>query len=76
MGVVYLATDGRQLAAVKTVHPQLLDEPGFRDRFEREARVAQRVDSPRVARLLYEHGESGGNGAHTPASADTAAVVG
>jgi serine/threonine protein kinase len=52
MGVVYLAVHGGQQAAVKTVHPRLLDESEFRERFRREARAVQLVDSPRVARLL------------------------
>lgn len=52
MGVVYLATDGSKSAAVKTVHPQLLHEPGFRQRFAREADAVRSVSSPRVAQLL------------------------
>jgi serine/threonine protein kinase len=52
MGVVYLATGNREHVAVKTIHPQLLDEPGLRERFQREANAVRSVHSPRVAQLL------------------------
>ena len=35
--------------ALKVVHPHLADQPGFRERFAREARLASRVRHPNVA---------------------------
>lgn len=52
MGVVYLASAAGSVAAVKTIHPQLLGDGDFRRRFEREAAAARSVRSPRVAELL------------------------
>lgn len=52
MGVVYLASDGSRLAAVKTVHAHLLADVGMRQRFRREAEAVASVRSPHVAELL------------------------
>ena len=63
MGVVYLgrrSTDNT-LAAVKVIRDDLLADAEIRARFEREATVAQRVRSPRVAAVLdsgYDHGRA------------------
>ncbi|WP_405143192.1 protein kinase [Sphaerisporangium sp. NBC_01403] len=44
MGVVHLAaTPTGGLAAVKVIHPQLVRDPAFRRRFEREVAAARRV---------------------------------
>jgi hypothetical protein len=45
-------------AAVKVLHPHLAGQPGFRERFEREARVAAMFRSPNVVRVLG-HGDDG-----------------
>ncbi|RII17852.1 Serine/threonine-protein kinase AfsK [Streptomyces sp. YIM 130001] len=50
MGVVYLGrAPGGTLAAVKVVHQDLADEPGFRLRFQREIEAARRVESAWVS---------------------------
>jgi eukaryotic-like serine/threonine-protein kinase len=53
MGTVFLgrAPDGR-FVAVKVVHPHLLDDPVFRDRFAREVAAARRVSGLGAARVL------------------------
>ncbi|MBB3088096.1 serine/threonine-protein kinase [Nocardioides albus] len=53
MGVVYLGEDaeGRQ-AAVKAILPELISDPGFRARFEREIEAAKKVESRFTARVL------------------------
>jgi serine/threonine protein kinase len=44
MGVVYLGrTEGGRLVAVKTVRPELADDPRFRGRFATEVKAARRV---------------------------------
>ncbi len=62
MGVVYKA---HQLAldrtvAMKIVNPELADDPEFRERFRREARIAASLDHPHVV-PIYHSGEDGGN---------------
>ncbi len=53
MGTVYAARPpGGGLAAVKVVSPEVSGEPGFRERFDREIRVAARVHGPRLPTLL------------------------
>src|SRR3990172_325932 len=61
MGVVYGAT---QLAlerpvALKLVAPELAHDPGFRERFGREAKLAASVEHPHVL-PVYEAGEQDG----------------
>ena len=50
MGVVFRATQlslGRQVA-IKLVAPELAEDPEFRERFKREARLAAGIDHPNV----------------------------
>jgi serine/threonine protein kinase len=51
MGLVYRATHLRlgQERAIKVIAPGAADEPGFRERFERETRIAASIDHPHVA---------------------------
>lgn len=61
MGVVYRALDerlGREVA-LKVLWPHLGGQPGFSERFEREARSQARVHHPNVVNI-YEVGESDG----------------
>ncbi len=58
MGAVYRAHDtvlGRDVA-VKLLQPELAAEPGFRERFRREAYAAGRLASPNII-PIYETGE-------------------
>ncbi|NNN37252.1 protein kinase, partial [Streptomyces sp. S3(2020)] len=61
MGRVFLARpadDTAGLAAVKVIRPEYAEDPEFRRRFEREAAVHRRVDTPHAPRLLgtgFEH---------------------
>jgi len=54
MGSVYRATDLRTqgTVAVKLAHPHLANEPSFRERLRREARIAASLSSPRVVRVI------------------------
>ncbi|MFF3317335.1 bifunctional serine/threonine-protein kinase/ABC transporter substrate-binding protein [Streptomyces sp. NPDC003035] len=53
MGVVYLArTAGGSLAALKLILAEHAADPGFRERFRREARVAERITGRWVVRVL------------------------
>jgi serine/threonine-protein kinase len=59
MGVVFEAHDevlDRQVA-IKIISPHLADDPGFRDRFIREARSLASLDSAHVVHV-YAHGEA------------------
>ena len=61
MGMVYSATDlrlGRQVA-LKVVLGQYADNVAFRNRFQREATVLARLNSPHVI-SIYDHGEHQG----------------
>ncbi|MGW8695993.1 protein kinase domain-containing protein [Streptomyces eurythermus] len=60
MGKVYVGqdSDGRS-AAVKVLHRHLADDPHLGQRFVREARMAQAVGSPGVARVLDAQTEGG-----------------
>jgi serine/threonine-protein kinase len=62
MGIVYRATQlslGRPVA-VKLIAPDRAGDPGFRERFERESRVAAAIDHPNVI-PVYAAGEEGGH---------------
>jgi eukaryotic-like serine/threonine-protein kinase len=54
MGEVYAAVDTRDssLAAVKLLHPYVLEEPMHVQRFFREAEVASSLASPHIVRVL------------------------
>ncbi len=61
MGIVYRATQlslGRPVA-LKLIAPQHAADPGFRERFERESRLAAAIDHPNVI-PVYEAGEEDG----------------
>jgi predicted Ser/Thr protein kinase len=61
MGLVYLAEDpilGRQVA-LKVLVPAIATEPGFRERFEREARLAGSLDHPNVVSVLSAGEDAG-----------------
>jgi predicted Ser/Thr protein kinase len=61
MGVVYRALDvGLERAvALKVIAPEIAREPGFRERFIRESRLAAGIDHPNVI-PVYEAGEEDG----------------
>ncbi|HJP65636.1 MAG TPA: protein kinase [Actinomycetota bacterium] len=61
MSVVYLATDTRleRKVALKVLGPELADNPGFRERFIRESKLAASLDHPNVI-PVYEAGEAEG----------------
>jgi len=60
MGRVYRAVDSNgQVAAMKIVKAELASDKVFRKRFDREAKVAQRVDHPHVVPVI-ETGELDG----------------
>jgi eukaryotic-like serine/threonine-protein kinase len=60
MATVYRATRLRigDAVAIKILHPELLREPKFAERFEREAQAAARLKHPNVA-AIYDFGEDG-----------------
>ncbi|MEA2142541.1 MAG: hypothetical protein QOI64_971, partial [Solirubrobacteraceae bacterium] len=60
MGVVYLGehTDTAVQCAVKLLTPDLGRQPGFRERFEREARYANSINHPNIIEV-YDAGEQG-----------------
>ena len=61
MGAVYVARQLRldRLVALKVIAPELAEDPGFRERFERESRIAASIDHPNVV-PIYEAGEDDG----------------
>jgi len=61
MGVVYLARDLRldRKVAVKVMAPEVAGDRAFRDRFEREARMAAATDHPNII-PIYDTGEQDG----------------
>lgn len=54
MGTVYLATDltVERKVALKFLHAKLADQPEYRSRFEREAKVMAKVEHPNLAKLF------------------------
>ena len=52
MGEVYRASRGQDFGAIKLLHPVILSDPSHVKRFEREAELARKVDSPHVARVI------------------------
>ena len=61
MGVVYRARQLRpdRLVALKVLATELLDDPQFRERFERESSIAASIEHPHVV-PVYEVGEAEG----------------
>lgn len=61
MGRVYRAVQPRleRIVALKVIRPDVAAEPSFRERFEREARLAASVDHPNVV-PVYEAGDEDG----------------
>ena len=62
MGVVYAATDLRlgRPVAIKVIADERAGDAGFRERFEREARLAASFDHPNVI-PVYAAGEEDGH---------------
>ena len=62
MGVVYGATDLRlqRPVAIKVIADERAGDPAFRERFEREARLAASIDHPNVI-PVYAAGEADGH---------------
>ncbi len=62
MAVVYLARDDEldRPVAIKVLAGHLADDPAFRDRFVREARLAAGLSHPNVVQV-YDAGEDDGN---------------
>lgn len=53
MGRVYLGrSPADELVAVKTMHPRIAEDPGFRIRFASEVAILRRIESPGVARMI------------------------
>lgn len=61
MGVVYRAQQERlgRNVALKLIAPQYAGDPAFRQRFERESRLAAQIDHPHII-PVYEAGEAEG----------------
>ena len=61
MGAVYVAQQIRleRRVALKVIAPELADNREFRERFERESRIAASIDHPNVV-PIYEAGEADG----------------
>ena len=61
MGEVYLAEHAglQRRVALKVLAPEFAEEPGFRERFVRESRMAASLDHPNVV-PIYEAGEAEG----------------
>jgi len=62
MGVVFRAVDVEldRPVALKVIGAHSADEPGFRERFARESRLAASIDHPNIV-PVYEAGEDGGH---------------
>jgi eukaryotic-like serine/threonine-protein kinase len=61
MATIYRGADLRldRTVAVKVMHPSFASDPGFVERFEREARAAARLNSP-YAVAVHDQGNDGG----------------
>jgi len=61
MGAVYKARqpDLDRLVAIKILPPQVSEEPGFAERFTREARALARLTHPNIV-AVHDYGQSGG----------------
>ncbi len=61
MGSVYLAEEEltERKVAIKVLHPQLTNNPQFKDRFIREAKALVRLKHPNIVNLLTLFEESG-----------------
>src|SRR3954451_22633963 len=61
MGLVYRAQhlNLRRRAAIKIIAPELAEASGFRDRFNREARIAAALQHPNIV-TVYDAGEEDG----------------
>jgi serine/threonine protein kinase len=61
MGTVYDAVDDRldRQVALKVIHRDIVETPGARERFQREARVAARLSHPHICQI-YEIGDADG----------------
>ncbi|MCX6910320.1 MAG: serine/threonine-protein kinase, partial [Verrucomicrobia bacterium] len=61
MGVVYKAHQEKldRIVALKVMPPQMAQQPGFAERFTREARALARLNHPNIV-SVYEYGEAGG----------------
>ena len=60
MGVTYRALDTQleRPVALKTIHPQWVDDPEVRSRFAREAKAAARLQHPNIASVLFQGEEA------------------
>ncbi|MDI9531827.1 MAG: protein kinase, partial [Chloroflexota bacterium] len=60
-GVVYMAKDSvlQRSVAVKALHPALLVDPQFIERFKNEARIAALLDHPNLV-PVYDFGQEDG----------------
>ncbi|HRF96525.1 MAG TPA: serine/threonine-protein kinase, partial [Aggregatilineales bacterium] len=60
MGSVYRATQRalNRTVAVKVMLPQMVQEPGFLERFNREAQTAARLEHPHIV-PVYDYGQHG-----------------
>jgi hypothetical protein len=61
MGIVYLAEDPvlRRPVALKVLAPAIATDPGFRERFEREASLAASLDHPNIVPVLTSGEDAG-----------------
>ena len=62
MATVYLAKDQKleRSVAIKVIHPHLSENPVFRDKFFREARMLAKVNHPNLVNI-YDQGDDNGN---------------
>jgi serine/threonine-protein kinase len=60
MATVYLATDNRldRKVAIKVIHPHLANDKVFREKFEREAKIAARLSHPNLVNV-FDQAEDG-----------------
>src|SRR5262245_51627095 len=67
MGSVYKARDTRldRVVAIKVLPERFADDPGRRERFEREARAVAALNHPHICQL-YDVGEAAGQALETP----------